>query len=149
MGGRTIELVERPPSDEDWYLNLFWLHRRKCLLFVHAGTLFAGFIPDARKAQITPPGQLLADAVSTELRAEGLPPDTFGPLDPASVVLAKTASRRVLGFMNDRVAQIDDYANLRHLGSAEINARVRQTPYGRGEYLSAIDRVAKRLHSIP
>jgi hypothetical protein len=96
-----VALHDPPASEEDWYLNLLWLDRRKCLLLTPAGTLFAVLIPDVRAAQLRPPGPLLVRAVQDELRAEQLPPDTFGPLDPETVVLAKTASRSVLGFVND------------------------------------------------
>jgi len=39
--------------------------------------------------------------VELELRSEGLPLDSLGRLDPDSVQLAKTASRSILGFMNE------------------------------------------------
>jgi len=31
------------PDAEDWYANLVWLDRRKCLLLTPAGTLFSMF----------------------------------------------------------------------------------------------------------
>jgi len=48
---RTRELTDPPPSDDDWYLNLLWLDRRKCLLLTHAETLFPVFIADVRTAR--------------------------------------------------------------------------------------------------
>ena len=39
LGGRSITLSELPPTDDDWYLNLVWIERQKCLLHTHAGTL--------------------------------------------------------------------------------------------------------------
>ncbi len=32
LGARKLTLSELPPSDEDWYLNLVWIERQKCLL---------------------------------------------------------------------------------------------------------------------
>jgi hypothetical protein len=29
------------PDPEDWYANLLWFERRKCLLLTHSATLFA------------------------------------------------------------------------------------------------------------
>ena len=52
LGVRRMSLVEVPPSDDDWYLNLLWFDRRKCLLLTHAGTVFSIFIPDVRKATV-------------------------------------------------------------------------------------------------
>jgi uncharacterized protein DUF6933 len=40
LGVRPAALVEAAPTCVDWYLNLLWIERRKCLLLTHAGTLF-------------------------------------------------------------------------------------------------------------
>ena len=40
-------------------------------------------------------------AIERELHAEDLPLDCFGDLEPSAVTLAKTASRTVLGYMNE------------------------------------------------
>jgi hypothetical protein len=96
-------------GDNDWYANLLWLDRRKCLLLVHAGTLCAVFVADVRKAALVPIGDAIVAAVQYELREEDLPLDTFGDLDPSAFVLAATASRVVLGYMNE-MARFCDYA---------------------------------------
>ena len=36
--------VELPASEDDWYVNLLWIDRRKCLLSMHTGTLFPVFV---------------------------------------------------------------------------------------------------------
>jgi hypothetical protein len=95
------KLAEPEPGDDDWYLNLLWLERRKCLLLTHAGSLFASFVPDRRTAQLRPLSGLLVPLIETELSDEGLPANTLGSLDRDSIVVAKTASRHVLGVMND------------------------------------------------
>ena len=41
-----------PATDDDWYLNLLWIERRKCVLLAHARTLFAVFRPTMRKAAL-------------------------------------------------------------------------------------------------
>ena len=64
LGVRRMSLVEVPPSDDDWYLNLLWFDRRKCLLLTHAGTVFSVFIPDVRKAELAPTGPYVIDAVA-------------------------------------------------------------------------------------
>jgi hypothetical protein len=48
---------------------------------------------------------------------EDLAPDTFGELDPGSVLLAKTASRVVLGYMNE-MARFCEYAIVQEGGLA-------------------------------
>jgi hypothetical protein len=86
-----------------------WLDRRKCLLFVHAGTLYSVFVPDIRKGDVVPIGPMVVRLVTDELRAEGLPLDRFGALDPNSVDVAKTASKTVLGYMNE-IGRFCEYA---------------------------------------
>jgi hypothetical protein len=88
-------------SEEDWYANLVWVDRRKCLLVTHAGTLFSVFVPNVTAAGLRPIGPLVVSAIETALRAEGLPVDTLGELDAQEVTVAKTADRRILGTMND------------------------------------------------
>jgi hypothetical protein len=109
LGSRPGDLVTAEPTDDDWYANLLWLDRRKCLLFVHAGTLFSVFVPDIRKGDVVPIGPMVVRLVTDELRAEGLPLDRFGALDPNSVDVAKTASKTVLGYMNE-IGRFCEYA---------------------------------------
>ena len=104
LGGRAVTLTELPPADDDWYANLLWLDRQKCLLLTHAGMLFSVFRAGVRKADLRPIGPYVVKAVEAELWSESLPPDTFGQLNPHTVRLAKTASRSILGFMNDIAA---------------------------------------------
>ena len=109
LGARPSVSVSMEPNDADWYANLLWLDRRKCLLLVHAGTLFSVFAPDVRKAHLAPIGPLVVRLIERELHAEDLPLDCFGDLDPGAVTLAKTASRTVLGYMNE-IARYCDFA---------------------------------------
>jgi len=101
-------LAELGPSDDDWYVNLLWFDRRKCLLLAHLGTLFPVFVPDVRKADLTRLDLWLGNVVRRELHAEGLPGDVLGDFSPP-VVMAKTASRQMLGFLNE-MARFAEYA---------------------------------------
>lgn len=94
-------LVEAAASEDDWYANLLWLDRRKCLLLVHAGTLFPVFVADVRVAELRPFGERVVGWIEGALLEEGVPPDLLGRLDAREVVLAKTASRQVLGVINE------------------------------------------------
>ena len=149
LGGRAVALADPPPSDDDWYLNLLWLERRKCMLFTHAGTLFSAFVADVRAADIRPIGPYAVAVIASELRSEGLPPGVFGDLEPDSVQLAKTASRSVLGFMNDIAVhcryQITADGGLGNCDIALLNHRLRRTLHNRGDYITPLDLVAERL----
>jgi len=153
LGVRLGALADPPPSDDDWYLNLLWLERRKCLLFTHAGTLFSVFVADVRAADIRPIGPYAVAVIEPNLRSERLPRDALGPLDPTKVQLAKTASRSVLGFMNDIVVhcryQIAADGSLDNCDIDLLNHRLRRTLHNRGGYVTPIELVAERLADPP
>jgi hypothetical protein len=99
LGCRSGDIVAADPSPDDWYGDMFWVDRRKCLHLMHAGTLFAIFVPDILKANLSPLGPFLIHHIENTLADEGLPANTFGRQDPTDVGLAKTASRSLLGCM--------------------------------------------------
>lgn len=142
------EVADVPSAPNDWYANLIWIDRRKCLLLVHANTLFPVFIADVRKPQLTRFSVYLAGTVVTALADEGLSPDSLGPLDPAHVQVARTASRSVLGFMSD-MASTSQYlaeraGGINHLDTGELNAFLRRTPFNRGGYIRPIEAARQR-----
>ena len=102
---RLLELLRDPVTEdlpaslEDWYANVFWVQRRKCLLVTYAGTLFSAFAPAVRAANLRPLGPFVAPLITHQLLAEGFPADALGPLDPAQATIVKTADRQVLGCM--------------------------------------------------
>jgi hypothetical protein len=151
LGGRSATLTDLPPSDEDWYLNLLWVDRQKCILLTHAGTLFTVFRAGVRRADLRPLGTYLVTAITTELRAEHLPTDTFSQLQPDNMRLAKTTSRSTLGFMNEMAFElryrIADSGGLRHCDIDSLNHELRRTLRNRGEYVRPIELIAQHLHA--
>lgn len=89
------------PHAEDWYANLLWFDRRKCLLLTHAGTLFSIFEADVHAAALRDTHRLVTSLIERELAREGLPAATFGALGGQQLIVARTADRSVLGCMND------------------------------------------------
>jgi hypothetical protein len=149
LGGRSVTLTELPPTDDDWYLNLLWIERQKCLLLTHTGTLFSVFRAGVHSADLRPLGNYFAEAIEAELRAEDLPTDTFPELHPDSIRVAKTASRGTLGFMTEMAFElryvIADRGGLRRCDIDVLNHGLRRTLWNRGEYVRPIELVARRL----
>jgi hypothetical protein len=151
LGLRPAALAEVEAGDDDWYLNLLWFDRRKCLLLVHAGTLFPVFAPDVRKADIVPFPAWVARTVAANLQRAGLPAHVLSAVD-ADTPVGKTASRRVLGFMNDMAVHID-YAvaaagSLHGCDEELLNRALRDVPYQvAGEYVTASDLLQRRLRT--
>ena len=151
LGSRSVSVGEFPAADDDWYLDLLWFDRRKCLLLVHTGTLFSVFRADIRTAELRPPGPYLVPAVHAELAAERLPLDAFGPLHSDDVRVARTASRSMLGFINQMTVEIryqvmrsDD---VRNCDIDALNGQLRRTLRNRGGYVRPIDLVTE--HCAP
>jgi hypothetical protein len=150
--GRAVTPIEQPPDDDDWYANLLWIDRRKCLLLVHSDTLFPVFGADIRALDLRPLGSYVVRAVKEELHAEGLPLDVLGRLDANDVHVARTASRSVLGFMNEMAFhlryQIELEGGLDACDTRGLNHRQRRTLHNRGGvYAEPLDLVAERLAS--
>jgi hypothetical protein len=149
LGGRSVTLTELPPNEDDWYANLLWIDRHKCVLLTHAGTLFAVFRAGVRSADLHPIGSYLFNAIEAELRSENLPPDTFLEFAPDSVRLAKTASRSMLGFMNEMALElrydVAQAGGLSQCDIAVINHGLRRSLRNCGGYVRPIELVAQRL----
>ncbi len=152
LGGGSGSVGEFPATDDDWYLDLIWFDRRKCLLLVHAGTLFSVFRADIRSARLRPPGPYLVSAVQAELATERLPPEIFGPLQPDHVRIARTASRSMLGFMNQMTVelryQVMRSDDVRNCDIDALNCQLRRTLRNRGGYMRPIDVVTKHCAPI-
>lgn len=138
-----------PPAEDDWYLNALWIDRRKCLLFVHAATLFPVFVADVRAADVRPIGPYVVPVLRAALSAEQLPPDCLGVLDPDHIRVATTASRSVLGVMNELAVlcryQVASAGRLDRADISALNRFLRRTPHNRDGYVWPLDLVAERL----
>jgi hypothetical protein len=146
---RPQQLADCPPDGEDWYANLLWLEGRKCLLLTHAATLFTVFEADVRAAGLRDPGRLVTRLISRELLREELPADTFGSPAPASVMLAKTADRSVLGCMNDMAFMCETAAarsgGLAATDTADLNRALRRNINSARGYQPPIELTTQRL----
>lgn len=140
-----VKLVEADPSQDDWYANLIWIDRRKCILLVHAGSPYPIFVPDVRKAELAHPGRFFAGTAVDALVHDGMAADALGTLDPTQAALARTTDRSVLGVMTDMAFLTEhltrDSGGLAHLDIEAHNMFLRRTPYGRARDMSRpIDR---------
>ncbi|HEY5987020.1 MAG TPA: hypothetical protein VIV12_11690 [Streptosporangiaceae bacterium] len=137
------------PDAEDWYANLLWSGRRKCLLLTHASTLFSMFEADVRAADLRDTHQLVTRLIGRELAREGLPATTFGALGEQELIVARTADRSVLGCMND-MAELCEHAiatsgGLRQADLADLNRALRRNINSARGYQRPIDLARQRL----
>lgn len=149
IGARGGPLVEVAPGKDDWYANVLIIDRRRSLLLVHADTLFAVFDPDVRVAHFDNLGLYAATLVVDALASEGLPGSALGPTDPARVRVAKTASRSMLGHLNQMALEIEhavaSSGGLQRVDIAEVNRSLRRGLHGRdGRYVVPIELATAR-----
>jgi hypothetical protein len=137
------------PDPEDWYANLLWFDRRKCLLLTHSATLFTIFEADVTASGVRATRQLITGLIGRELRREDLPAATFGDLEQQEVLLAKTADRSVLGCMNDMAFlcehAIAEAGGLARTDLAELNRSLQRNINSARGYRPPIELTAKRL----
>jgi len=138
----------RPASPDDWYANVFWVQRRKCLLVTHAETLFCVFAPAVRAASLGPLDAFVAPLITRQLAAEGFPAGALGRLDSGQASIAKTADRQVLGCMNDLAGACQhaaaDAGGLARLDLTALHYRLQRNITPARDYVPAVDLVANR-----
>jgi hypothetical protein len=154
LGRQSVALIDAPPSGDDWYANILWVDRRKCLLVAHADTLFALFVADIRVSDLRPFEGRIVELLNGALLEEGLPKDALGRLEPTDVRLAKTASRQVLGVMNQMALEIgwhvDQAGGLWNTEVDELNRHVRRSLHTKdGDYQVPLELVHERLRGRP
>jgi hypothetical protein len=146
MGSRAGVLHAAEPGGDDWYANVFTFERRKCLLLVHADTLFPVLDTDVRVAQLDDLGVYVTTLVVDALASEGLAGSVLGPTDPSSVQVAKTASRSVLGHMNEITFEaqhlIAQNGGLQYTDLDSVNRQLRRGLHARGGDLEWYDVLA-------
>ena len=148
LGGPRADLVRPAESDDDWYANVLWIERRKCLLLMHAGTLFPVFVADVRTAAWRPPGRAVVAAIESALAREQLAAGALGALDSDEIVIAATASRRVLGYLNEtghacRNA-VELASGLEHVDVDALNHGLCRLLHNRDGYITPMDLIARR-----
>jgi hypothetical protein len=137
------------PSPQDWYANLLWLDRPKCLLLTHSATLFSVFEADVHAADLRATHSLLTRLIGRELHRENLPTTTFPTGRPDELTIATTADRSVLGCMNDMAflcqTSICDSGGLTRTDLAALNQALRRNINSARGYQRPIDLAAEHL----
>jgi hypothetical protein len=152
MALKPRELAETSsPVAVEWYCNLLYLDRRKCLLFTHPPTLFSVLVACVRKADLERFGETFRRHLADALAAEGLDPTTCLPAlatEPDS--FSKAIDRSTLGSMRDHQIGLKWYIELDggwdKADAVALTKRLNETPMGmRGRKHLAYPREVVRL----
>lgn len=142
-------LPDPATTEGDWYADLLWFDRRKCLLLTPCGAR------SSRSSSPTSAPRTCATSASCSRATprwrydEELPPDALGELT-APAVLARTASRRVLGVMTDDAYQCEkavfESGGRAQADVLELNRGLRRTLHScDGGYTTPLDAVRAPL----
>ena len=139
------------PDTGDWYANLLWFDRRKCLLLTrrgHAVFRLRGRRARRRPSRHPPPRDRL---IARALAREGLPSVTFRLPDEKELIVAKTADRSILGCMNDMALlcqhEIATSGGPRQADLADLNQTLRPNINSTRRYQRPVDLAARRVPS--
>lgn len=138
----------------NWYANLLRIERRKCLLFTNEKSLYSFLVPAVLKENLKHIEQEFLVHLLLNLKYEG-----FGPVALEKVSgeyrqlgFSKTASRSVLGSMNDIAYQYEVYIHMdggvENAKILQINQKINRMPMSTLDYLYSIDVLRKELDKI-
>lgn len=99
---------------QEWYANLFYWNRKKCLIFTNSDSLFSFVVMNVNRKDIKNILKLFRKGLSKSLFYENFDTEkikhVMSLLD--DVTIAKTNNRSVLGSMNEMVFQYETYLNM-------------------------------------
>ncbi|MCD4652750.1 plasmid pRiA4b ORF-3 family protein [bacterium] len=149
--GKVLKEMGVPKSDledvsgdchplQEWYVNLFYFNRKKCLLFTNAATLFSFVAHGVSRSEIRDIESLFRKRLSKALYDEELKSDQMKSINDklGTFVLARTVSRSVLASMNDRTSHYEFLKSRSmvegNIDDAGIQCELNKTPMGALKY---------------
>lgn len=89
----------------EWYAHLFFLARRKCVLFAHARTYYGFVAYGLKREDIRGLDTVFRNSLGHRLYEDGFSPNAIKKAISAAdtIVYGRTAERRVLGVMNQMI----------------------------------------------
>jgi hypothetical protein len=112
-----------PESTEglgNWYANLFRIERRKCVLFTNEKTFYSFVVLKVLKKDLNNIKEVFLNHLVSNFRFEEFPPEMVNREEYRDIGFAKTASRSILGSMNELRFQFE-YDIYREGGIDNIN----------------------------
>lgn len=157
LGLKAVDLSE--PKYENfvlgnWYVNNFTDNRRKCLLFMEEKTLASFVLVGLRKEHIKDIGKIFKNGVVQLLELENFPLEVVFAFKnaPEHVVFTKTASKKLLGNMNDLMSLyrhfIYNEGGVTNCDLCAISMKLNRTPQRSLNWRFSIDAVHETLGTV-
>lgn len=135
----------------NWYANLLRIDRRKCVIFTNEKTLYTFLIPKVLKGNLKNIEEEFLIHLSYNLQNEGFGLEVINRImqEYGKIGFAKTASKRVLGSMNELAYQYEFQimrdGGIDNIKILQLNQRINRTPMGALKYGYPIEGLRKLL----
>ena len=130
----SIDIGKGGNEFNHWYCNMFFLDRRKCLIWMHGTTLFTVLAPGVYQNDFRQLGEVFRSRAKAVLAAtDGISEANINLLlDEGPDYFAKTDSRSVLGSMNDHIlgCKYHAEAGFESIDFTALNYNLNRTPMG-------------------
>lgn len=124
-------LPDAPAGEDDWYVNVVTVARRRVVLALQASTLFPVIVTGTSAAELRDLPSWLTTRVGEALADEGLSPAQLGSLDTTYAVLVRTSSRKALGHLNQIALELEHIVGAQGgwggVDVAELNRQMRRS----------------------
>jgi hypothetical protein len=133
-----------------WYANVIRLDRKKCLLFTNEKTLYSFLIPGVLKRDLKNIKNEFVSNLIFNLQHEGFGLEVVNRVrdEYKEIDFAKTASKSILGSMNDFALQYEvllPEAGIEHVKILHLNQKINKTPMSAIHYDHPIERLKNLL----
>lgn len=135
----------------DWIVNVFYLERRKILIFINEKTLLSFILYGVKNSDIRNIHHLLINGLEQTLTVENIEMSKLYKVlnEYSEIRLTKTDNRKVLGNMNDLTDLykhiIHTDGGLQNLNLTEVIMRINRTPQRNLDWSYSIDLVKEIL----
>ena len=106
-GLSVVENFTNNKTFSEWYANLIYIEKKKCILFTESKTLFSIILLDLKKSDIINIGELFYKQLYRSLLQIGIKEDLIKSIVPKElkILYSTTQDKRILGSMNDYAYQ--------------------------------------------
>lgn len=135
----------------EWYTNLFFFQRKKCLIFTNARTLFTFISFGVNRAQIKNLGELFREGFGKALLDEGFDGALIQRMadECRDIQFGKTNDKSVIGAMNDHVRsakwKVCCDGGLEKCDYTRLIKKLNRTPFSTRKFAYAIEELGKTL----
>jgi hypothetical protein len=125
--GKSVLVDEAEPASPigRWYAHLFFMAKRKCLMFTHVKTYYTFVVYDLSREQIRGLIQVFRYYLGKQLYDDGFSPQAIKKAlaEAESVAYAKAVDRKVISTMSQMIYEFDFY---KYDGEAVIPQRLKK-----------------------